>query len=258
MRHKRHYPSYISDRTFAAVVTDLITANKSGPISFNDLEAGIASMPNSDLKRTLQAVLSHSAQDLRSAQEAIEAWFNDAMDRVTGWYKRKIQVVTLLVALFLTLVANADSIHIGRRLWTDPVLRSAVVEEAKTRAQKPRPSISVEYPDENDPTNPTVSRSESSTLSDQERTLLGQLLGWRGSLKENTAQDWFERVLGWILTVLAISLGAPFWFDLLNKFVNIRSNGKSPAEKPKNPEKEKVPVHATSIARPLVVMPEAP
>jgi hypothetical protein len=123
-------------------------------------------------------------------------------------------------------------------------LRSAVVEEAKVRAQKPRPSISVEYPDENDPTNPTVTRGESNTLSDQERTLLGQLLGWRGSLRDSTAQDWFERILGWILTVLAISLGAPFWFDLLNKFVNIRSNGKSPDERPKTPEKEKVPARA--------------
>jgi hypothetical protein len=142
------------------------------------------------------------------------------------------------------LLANADTIHIARRLWTDPVLRSAVVEEAKTRAQKPRPSVSVEYLDENDPTKPTVTRNEGNTLSDQERALLGQLLGWRGSLKDNTGQDWFERVFGWLLTVLALSLGAPFWFDLLNKFVNIRSNGKSPDEIAKTPAKQESPVRA--------------
>lgn len=43
--------------------------------------------------------------------------------------------------------------------------------------------------------------------------------------------------LGWLLTALAISLGAPFWFDLLNKFIVIRSavkpHEKSPEEKSK-------------------------
>jgi hypothetical protein len=37
-------------------------------------------------------------------------------------------------------------------------------------------------------------------------------------------------LLGWLLTAGAISLGAPFWFDLLNKFMVIRSTVK-PHEK---------------------------
>ncbi|HKG45906.1 MAG TPA: hypothetical protein VKB02_04220, partial [Pyrinomonadaceae bacterium] len=60
------------------------------------------------------------------------------MDRVNGWYKRRTQ-------LFLVLIANANTIEIVRKFSRDPVLRSAVVEEAKVRAQKPRPTISVEY-----------------------------------------------------------------------------------------------------------------
>jgi hypothetical protein len=237
-------PSYIPARIFTAVVTDLMTVSNAGTITFSSLEDGLRSMPEGDVKRALSVLVQRSNQDLEVAQQAIEGWFNDAMDRVTGWYKRRTQVVTLFVALFLTLLANADSIHIARRLWTDPVLRAAVVEEAKNRAQKPRPSVSVEYLDENDPTKPTVTRNEGNTLSDQERALLGQLLGWRGSLKDNTGQDWFERVFGWLLTVLALSLGAPFWFDLLNKFVNIRSNGKSPDETAKTPAKHETTVRA--------------
>jgi hypothetical protein len=41
-----------------------------------------------------------------------------------------------------------------------------------------------------------------------------------------------NRFLGWLLTVAAISVGAPFWFDTLNRFVNIRGTGKPPDEKP--------------------------
>jgi hypothetical protein len=38
------------------------------------------------------------------------------------------------------------------------------------------------------------------------------------------------RLLGWLFTALALSLGAPFWFDLLNKFMVVRSTIK-PREK---------------------------
>jgi hypothetical protein len=43
-------------------------------------------------------------------------------------------------------------------------------------------------------------------------------------------------LLGWLITAFAVSLGAPFWFDLLNKFVNVRASGKPPEEKPKEPK----------------------
>ena len=70
--------------------------------------------------------------------------------------------------------------------------------------------------------------------------MLGQMMGWQGSLTDNTARDWFERILGWLITILALCLGAPFWFDVLNKFINIRSAGKSPGEAAKRPEKKKL------------------
>jgi hypothetical protein len=44
--------------------------------------------------------------------------------------------------------------------------------------------------------------------------------------------------VGWLLTILALTLGAPFWFDMLNKFINIRFAGKSPDEAAKKPEKQ--------------------
>jgi hypothetical protein len=47
--------------------------------------------------------------------------------------------------------------------------------------------------------------------------------------------------LGWLITAFAVSLGAPFWFDLLNKFVNVRASGKAPEEEPKSPKEVPVP-----------------
>lgn len=234
MFNGEHPPTYLSPRNFATAVTDIISDAPDGPLAFEDLLKKVNAMPDGDVKTSLLALLRHTGNDINEARDAIEGWFNDAMDRVSGWYKRRTQLWTIIIALLLTLVANADTIQITRRLWTDPVLRSAVVEEAKVRAQKPRPTVSVEYQDENDPTNPTVTRNEGNQLSDNERDLLGQLIGWHSNWKQTL--NWFTP-LGWLLTVLAISMGAPFWFDMLNKVMNIRFAGKSPSEKAKAPEK---------------------
>ena len=227
------HPAYLSARSFAAVVTDIITASKTE--SAGDLRAGVDALPNGDLKTSMVAVLQSSSNtDSTAAQRAIEGWFNENMDRVSGWYKRRTQLWTILIGLALTLIANADTIHVVRQLRADPVLRAAVVETAKVRAQKPRPSVSVEYRDEDDPTNPSVTRNEGNELSDKETALLGEIVGWHGSWRDNLRTETF---FGWLLTVLAISMGAPFWFDLLNKLMRVRYTGNSPAESAKPPEK---------------------
>ncbi|HEY5883247.1 MAG TPA: hypothetical protein VIT88_01090, partial [Pyrinomonadaceae bacterium] len=193
---------------------------------------------------TVLALVQRSNENLEAAQLAVEGWFNDAMDRVNGWYKRRTQMWTIIIAFVLVLIANANTIQIVRRLASDPVLRAAIVEEAKARAQKPRPTISVEYKDEDDPTNPTITRNEGNQLSKSEMDLLGQTLGWHGDVfYDKNGQSWgtriwLERLIGWLLTLLAVSLGAPFWFDILNKIVNIRFAGRSPAEASKGPEKK--------------------
>lgn len=235
MKEGKH-PAYLSSRTFAAVVTDLLTSNSPENAADADLGMAAAAIPEGDVKKVVSALLQHASRDPETGpQQALEAWFNDSMDRVTGWYKRRTQLWTLIVALVITLAANADTVGIARRLWTDPVLRNAMVEAAKARAQKPAATISVEYPEDADATVGTVTRSDNpgSEISPEERQMLGEVIGWRGVTQNNNWKDWGERGLGWLLTILALSMGAPFWFDLLNKFMNVRSAGKSPDESAK-------------------------
>ena len=241
MIHDKNHPTYLSPRNFSATLTDIITGEQKNKFEFQDLLDAVNALPDGEVKKSLLALLRRSDEDLDKARFAIEGWFNDAMDRVSGWYKRRTQLWTIVIAAVLTLVANADTIQITRKLWTDPVLRSAVVEEAKARAQKPRPTVSVEYQDEDDPTNPTVTRNEGNQISDREQRLLGQLIGWHSGWRSNL--NWLTP-LGWVLTILAISMGAPFWFDMLNKIMNVRFAGKSPDEKAKAPEKTDVRVRA--------------
>ncbi len=54
-------------------------------------------------------------------------------------------------------------------------------------------------------------------------------LGWEGvDLRALTTYELISKLLGFILTALAVSMGAPFWFDLLKKLVNVRSTGARP------------------------------
>ncbi|HEY6232147.1 MAG TPA: hypothetical protein VIW64_12875 [Pyrinomonadaceae bacterium] len=266
MRDGKH-PTYLSARIFAAAVGDLLTkvsfaSPPSSPPLDDDfsvtgtieLERAVNSIPEGDVQKALSGLVKLGKREKTTTQETLEAWFNDSMDRVSGWYKRRTQTWTLIVAILITLFANANTISIARRLWTDPVLRSAVVEEAKVRAQKPPPAITVDYPNPDDPDAPQVKNNENEgkVLSETEQKMLGELLGWRDNETPFTdaagnyitKRELFERLIGWLLTVFALSLGAPFWFDLLNKFINIRSAGKSPDEKAKKPEKEESPARA--------------
>jgi hypothetical protein len=238
MMDGQNHPSYIAARSFARALMDLVTPNTLGPLDFPALENGIKNLPEGHIKTALLALIQDADHSLSRAQRNIEAWYDDAMDRVSGWYKRHVQLVTVAVALAITAGTNASTIHIARRLWTDPGMRTAIVEQATERAKMPRPTVKVEY-DPNDPKNPKVTPSDE--ISQQDRASLGNILGWNGQTEGYSLLSWPERLLGWIITIVAVSVGAPFWFDALNKIVNIRNAGKSPDEQPKVPEKPKLP-----------------
>jgi hypothetical protein len=37
-----------------------------------------------------------------------------------------------------------------------------------------------------------------------------------------------QMIAGWFVSGFAISMGAPFWFDLLGKIMNVRNSGNKP------------------------------
>lgn len=213
------HPAYLQSRQFALTIMDMVT--KPGSISFADLEKGITELPDGDVKSALLALIQNASGRLEVAQKNIEQWFDDTMERTTGWYKRRAQLMTIIVAAFLTITTNADTVRVGRILWTNPTARSMMVEKAKARTESQAASSSISYPDKNKPLSPVRAASK------DELDKLSTLLGWSGEDPRNL-HAWPSRLLGWFLTATAISLGAPFWFDLLNKIMNVRNAGRKP------------------------------
>jgi hypothetical protein len=170
------------------------------------------------LRTALGAVTATTDADLEAARKKVEVWFDDVMDRASGWYKRKAQWVLLAIALVVTGVADADAIRLANSLWQSPSLRASIVEAARSYAAD---------------AGATGGQSET---SDQLRQRLDQLsssglpLGWADDevVSSRKPAQWLSKIVGLLLTALAASLGAPFWFDLVNKLMNVRSTGNVP------------------------------
>jgi len=196
--------------------------------------------------RALLTLVDAAGQDPKKVRENIENWFNSSMDRVSGWYKRRAQLFLLIIGLTVAVALDADSITLFRNLSTDKSMRQSLIAAAETYA-----SQNQSLPDAKDAIASNLKQIKSLSLplgwltgeefdAEKEVAEAGKAgksneglrrrqwpgLNWSGEngWKNQIAWHW----LGWLLTALAISLGAPFWFDLLNKFILLRASAKPP------------------------------
>jgi hypothetical protein len=234
-------PSYISPRTFAEVVLDIFLPNKQRAIKNQvDLDAFLKSLPPA-LQDRLRPLATTAVTDVSRFRKHIEAWYDDTMARVSGWYKRKTQIILLAIGIVLVPLLNANALVIGERLWKDTELRAAVVAQATAAVATPSPTATPTPTPTASPTgsatpSPTPSPIEvaSGKLDDAATSVnnavkLGVPMGWSNDLAKphwDSFSGWMTALGGWLLTIAAISLGAPFWFDLLGRFSRLRSSGK--------------------------------
>lgn len=139
-------PSYIPGRTFVATVLNVTLAGKTidtavgaGSDQYNFTQVRNALADNEDkVSKALVALFDQAGNSLEQAKKNVEQWFDDAMDRISGEFKRHAIAINVCFAIVLVLVANADSIVIARHLWQDDAARKALVAqwEAYTEAEK--------------------------------------------------------------------------------------------------------------------------
>jgi len=251
-------PSYIPSRTFALALTDLVLPPESAAkaSTAQDLRAAVQASPcSAQLKQVFGLLLdeaersSVAGQKLRldglldiqkldtifnQLQQHVEIWFNNSMERVAGWYKRRVQACTIAVAIVLASLLNVDSVLISRHLARDSALRSVIIAEADQMAQQSLGGA----------TAPQNTSGRVQLLQDrvQELNSVGIPLGWPDPDGPARGFGWFLlKALGILLTAGAASLGAPFWFDMLNKIISIRAAGRAPEETPLPPKQLPIP-----------------
>ena len=118
-------PSYISSGKFALALMDVLTGPNVPADNPEALRRGIANLDNSATKTALTAVLDNPR--LKGDQEKIEVWYEQAMDRVSGWYKRTVQIRVFVLAALVTVMMNADTLKILRGMWNNPTISLLIV-----------------------------------------------------------------------------------------------------------------------------------
>jgi hypothetical protein len=258
---KGNAPSYIPAGAFVTSLLDLLiksappAAAPAAPLNLSTgtipaaLTAAITNLPTGKLKESLSSLLAVAGEDLGVFKTALEGWFNDAMDRVSGWYKRFAQNWMIVIGFVLAMILNVDTLRIVQTLSSNPNLAKAVANQA------------VAYSKNNNPTTDANNKDKEAQKAFQDSVAklkdTGIPMGWDTAqlkalgldgkeitlslLREKRNRIWpwlsehrgqvFLLLAGWLLTALAASLGAPFWFDILGRIINIRNAGKAPNEK---------------------------
>lgn len=211
-------PSYLSRDSFLAALRESIpkVPNVTLPpgASPSDLASLVQSLPpDSQIKSSLTAAIASATAKAQSAEQAVGDWFDGMMERATGGYKRWMSTLSLLIGLALAVTLNCDTIRVASELAKSPELRaqvSKVAEQVVARCTSQDGQV--------------LTTPECTKVKDNLAALQALPIGGTIDLRAN---PW--AVVGWIITGIAVSLGAPFWFDLLSKIANIRSSIK-PAE----------------------------
>lgn len=219
-----------TDAREAWVALLLLVANPAralatGDAALAELRADLEALPWSRARRATLALLDETVTDVAAARARLGSWFDAGMRRVSERYARRAKRNVLLIALGVSLLGNVDSIQLVRTLLNDAPRRAAVVAAAETVARAQRPASGA-------PPTPEEATRQLRT-SAASIAALDMPLWWTPEpfgrpLPSPSAWDYLAKVLGLLFSALALSMGAPFWFDALNKLVNLRSTGEPP------------------------------
>lgn len=275
-------PSYITDKVFSSVLLEVIKnleeKNAYTTATFNNVQQALVNN-KTELDEETYSILSlhlnEAAGDLDVFRYRIEKWYNDSMDRVTGWYKRTTQIWIFAIGFVLAVIFNVNTIEIARYLSANPdsakqlaliaevaakdtvghrskVITEQELDSIKTRLATVNTLVGLGWKDGgrkdtgfiNAIKNDRPSRINSSYfqwISNHQKVFCA-FTKIKDSIPDSIYKkynyylskhyiyyktDWAS-FLGFFITAIAICLGAPFWFDLLGKFVNIRAAGKVP------------------------------
>jgi hypothetical protein len=242
LTERRNLPSYIPSDQFAKTLLDIVGRGpghvdgenvSTGGLSVEDLRQRASSLSSPFLQRIILSAIDHSNGDLKQLTENIQHWYDGAMDRASGWYKRRTQAMLFGLGSVAACALNVDSLYIMEHLTADKTLREVVVTAAAKEVAE----------------GSSASGSNGLLTAKRARAELENIdmpMGWVEDPRHSHCpvqmykpgdgycklygRKVFPMILGWFITAIAVMLGAPFWFDVLNKFMVIRSTVK-PREK---------------------------
>jgi len=206
-------PSYLPSTVFSRTLVDLLTSGSSMEPTLADIEAGVAALDNSPkLKQSLASILKSADGEVDSFLSALETWFDRQMDRVTGSYKRWAKRWVIAIAVVVVCAGNIDSIAIARALYASDAVQAIVVQQAGDQSFCSTPGDEL------------TCAAEATNLLE----MVGIPLGWSAPDPQGGVWRWPLKLLGMLISVGAATLGAPFWYRVLDQIGSLRNTGRPP------------------------------
>jgi hypothetical protein len=227
-------------------------ANLTASSTLDELRRQIEKLPDGGARTKLVDLIAESQAGLDRAQQSIEQWFDDAMERASGIYKRRTQWWLLIIAALVTVFVGADTFRLYDSLATNPTLRTTVAEQAISAygafvTPTPGPvseAMVTPAPDAAGEGTPSADSmavippppSAGEIFKELSETSLPFGYNDRPGIGPGDPDTdlgawlrWLVRKIpGLVVTTFAVALGAPFWFDVLNRISNLRAAGKRP------------------------------
>jgi hypothetical protein len=254
-------PSYIDAKNFASALLERISFDPANPqkvpANLDEYIAAIAKTTTLstelqrvfltyavEAKQTYQVLTVKTGSDIDLFRQKVENWFDTSMERVSGKLKSTYsRPITFVIAILTAVLLNADSIVVAKYLYNNPEARTALAAKAymagdtsKTRKQIQVKGITTPGSQKVTDSLIKVVNGKIADIAKAKAALNDSIpLGWgtgEWRFQNQGKFSWrlfFTKLIGLFGTVLAIMMGAPFWFDLLNKISNLRGSGTKPA-----------------------------
>lgn len=231
--------SYIDPGVLARLLIGTVRNAPNTVATMEEIVQAIESLPDSAVKTQLSALAQSASDSVDKLVESVGQWADRSLTALGEVYKKRVQIISFGIGLVTAVAFNLDTLTIVGHLYRDKEARDAVVAVAVELADSTRKEAF-----ERCLQLPPAERAKTAAcapimgLVDSVRgrnETLGQLpilwRSWNEALKTAisvSSAGWLGHWIGWLLTAIAVSLGAPFWFDLLNRLVNVRHGMRRP------------------------------
>lgn len=247
-RGSRFLPSYLPAWNLLQGMLD--AASKTGNralATLDDLRVAAKDLPEgSPIRVGLENLLAAGDTTVEDFKQRYEAWFATFEAQVMAWYRQKTQLVIGGLSVVVALSMNVDTLQLVNQLATDPKVREALADQGAQLARQPdlaAANAALPAASQGAASQPGL-QAAMETVQQRSASLnaSGLKLGWTERAWHSTWQSpWsaIEKLVGLLLSAFAVSMGAPFWFDLLKNLVSIRSVGKNLSEQNEARDKAK-------------------
>lgn len=178
------------------------------------LKQTLNALPDSEGKRAVIQWIDQGVTNIEELRKRSNAYFAGVMDQAAATFRANARSFVIVLSMLLTLLLGTDSIQLAKSLWDNANVRALAVAKAELVVQEEGAAVNID-----------------DLIRDLVDLGVVKIGWWQMELPPpgSTAEQWavfvLLKILGLGLTVMAVSQGSSFWYDLLKKIVSKGGGG---------------------------------